>query len=78
MAEPKDTKRTKGKVSLKVSAPHVSVGGGVETEELEENNAKARKGALFLAAVVGIYIVYLIVSGQMGEFLDALSSVDTG
>lgn len=35
----------------------------------------ARKGALFLGGVVVVYIIYLVVSGQMQQFLDALSGV---
>ena len=42
----------------------------------EENKASARKGAIFLGAVVILYIIYLIVSGQMGEFMAALARVD--
>ena len=33
---------------------------------------------LFLSAVVGAYLAYLAISGQMGTFADALSSVDAG
>lgn len=64
------------KVAVKVAAPHVApenIPEGVSDDR--ERDAKARKGALFLAVVVGIYIVYLIFSGQMATFLDALSSV---
>ena len=43
-----------------------------------ENKAKARKGALFLGFVVIAYVVFLIASGQMGQFIEALSRVDLG
>lgn len=42
----------------------------------DENARKARSGAKFLALVVLVYIVYLVVTGQMSSFIDALSSVD--
>ncbi|ERI04031.1 lysylphosphatidylglycerol synthase transmembrane domain-containing protein [Atopobium sp. oral taxon 810] len=41
-----------------------------------ENEAKARKGALFLVGAVIAYIIYLIVSGQMSSFIAALRGVD--
>ena len=41
-----------------------------------ENRASARRGAIFLGVVVIGYIIYLIVSGQMATFIEALSQVD--
>ncbi|MBQ6395670.1 MAG: flippase-like domain-containing protein [Atopobiaceae bacterium] len=38
----------------------------------------AKKGALFLGLVVIAYIVFLVVSGQMAEFLEALRNVKVG
>lgn len=76
MAEEKNTNRTKPKVPLKVSAPHVSGGTAGAASDNEDNKNSARKGALFLVAVVGVYVLYLVFSGQMGQFLDALGSVD--
>lgn len=49
-----------------------SSAGGDEAE----NRASARKGAIFLGAVVIAYIVYLVLSGQMATFIDALSKVN--
>jgi len=49
--------------------------GAASTDEVE-NTAKARKGALFLAVVVIVYILYLVFSGQMGTFAAALSTVE--
>ncbi len=42
----------------------------------DEGTADARKGAKFLGLVVVAYIVYLVLSGQMGTFIEALSNVD--
>ncbi len=42
-----------------------------------DDNAGARKGALFLGAVVVGYVIFLVLTGQMATFLDALSNVDT-
>ena len=65
------------KVAVKVAAPHVAPGEGAEAvADDRERDEKARKGALFLTAVVGLYVVYLVLSGQMMTFLEALSSVD--
>ena len=74
MAENKDAKGTASNVRLKV-------GGRSESKKLQagqgDDNAQARKGALFLAAVVVGYVVFLIVTGQMATFLEALAGVDT-
>lgn len=60
----------------------LKVGGGTSSirsvDDEAENKAKARKGALFLGAVVILYLVYLVFSGQMGEFMEALGRVDLG
>ena len=47
-----------------------------ETEEEASRNEETRKGALFIGCVVLVYVVYLVLSGQMFEFVDALSRVD--
>ena len=52
MAEEKNTNRAKPKVPLKVSAPHVSGGAAGAASDNEDNKNSARKGALFLVAVV--------------------------
>mgnify|MGYP000887481654 CR=1 FL=1 len=72
-------RRPVGAVRVTVSAPHVtdaSAAAGVTDNQ--ESRAQARRGALFLSAVVGAYLAYLTISGQMGTFADALSSVDAG
>ena len=60
----------------------LKVGGGTSSirsvDDEAENKAKARKGALLLGAVVILYLVYLVFSGQMGEFMEALGRVDLG
>ena len=57
----------------KPRAPKAQVGG----TDNDENTAKARKGALFLVGVLVVYVAYLVFSGQMGTFVEALSGVDT-
>ena len=47
-----------------------------ESEVIEEERNDTRKGALFLGCVVLVYIVYLVLSGQMFQFVDALSKVN--
>lgn len=72
-------RRPVGAVRVTISAPHVtdaSAAAGVTDNQ--ESRAQARRGALFLSAVVGAYLAYLTISGQMGTFADALSSVDAG
>lgn len=62
-------------VALKVGGKARSVSS---TDDEAENRAKARKGALFLGVVVIIYLLYLVFSGQMGQFVEALTNVDLG
>lgn len=70
-------KKAPKKVPLQVGAGSGSRSKRPADDEAE-NRAKARKGALFLGGVVIIYILYLIISGQMGQFMAALGSVDLG
>ncbi len=49
---------------------------GVEGDE--GRMTSARKSMLFLGLVVVVYVVYLVVSGNMGSFLQALSGVKVG
>mgnify|MGYP004458070587 CR=1 FL=1 len=46
----------------------VEVSGG-------DDNKSARRGAIFIGVVLVGYIVYLVVTGQMGQFWAAMSSV---
>ena len=43
-----------------------------------DDNAQARKGAIFLGGVVVLYVVYLIATGQMATLIAALAGVDAG
>lgn len=74
------TKHTPPKVPLKVatSGAKAGVSKTAAGDDEAENRMKARKGALFLGVVVIIYVAYLIFSGQMGQFVEALSRVDLG
>lgn len=49
----------------------VEVSGGDDTKT-------ARRGAIFIGIVLIIYIVYLVVSGQMSQFWEAMLSVQGG
>ena len=72
-------RRPVGAVRVTVSAPHVTdASAATGVTDNQESRAQARRGALFLSAVVGAYLAYLAISGQMGTFADALSSVDAG
>lgn len=46
----------------------VEVSGG-------DDHKSARRGAIFIGAVLVIYIVYLVVTGQVAQFMDAMSTV---
>ncbi|MBQ9057573.1 MAG: flippase-like domain-containing protein [Atopobiaceae bacterium] len=54
--------------------PQLRVGGSNSQTKKEDD--KARKGAIFLGFVVVAYIIYLVVTGQMASFAEALSTVD--
>lgn len=74
-ARPQEPKRTK---------LNVGVGGATGTikkqpvDDEEKNRSQATRGAIFLGVVVVAYLLYLIISGQMGEFMAALGRVDLG
>lgn len=76
MASGVDNEHPQKKTTVKVSVS----GGGAKrppaTDEEADRRAKARKGALFLGVVVIIYLAYLILSGQMVQFVAALGQVD--
>lgn len=63
---------------------NVGVGGATGTikkqpvDDEEKNRSQATRGAIFLGVVVVVYLLYLIISGQMGEFMAALGRVDLG
>lgn len=62
----------------------MGVGGSAPTaksmgnDDEAENKAKAARGAIFLGIVVVAYLLFLIFTGQMIEFIAALGSVDLG
>lgn len=62
-----------GKKKTATSAPKPKVG-----DQTDEDTQKAKQGAKFLILVVVIYLVYLILSGQMGTFIEAMQNVDRG
>ena len=78
MPDGNDAKATAKKVSVSVGDAHKAKPSSSQQVEQGDNNAQARKGAIFLGAVVVAYVVFLVVTGQMATFLEALSNVDTG
>ena len=61
---------------------NVGVGGGTGTiksqapDDETKNRSQAKRGAIFLGAVVVVYLLYLVISGQMGGFVEALGRVE--
>lgn len=49
-----------------------------QVEEAKESFGQVRKSILFLFAVVILYALYIVFSGQFDEFVVALADVDTG
>ncbi|MFQ7392372.1 MAG: hypothetical protein ACLRM9_03055 [Collinsella aerofaciens] len=47
----------------------------VELRPRAEMTIRVRRGAIFIGVVLVGYIVYLVVTGQMGQFWAAMSSV---
>lgn len=74
MPQDNRTKNVAKKVPLKVSG---TSSHNRTTEAGGDDNAQARRGAIFLAGVVVVYIVYLVITGQMATFLEALAGVNT-
>lgn len=64
------------KVSVRVSASASVPASQVEAER--ESMGTVRKSLLFLAAVGVAYAAYLIISGQIDEFLSAMGGIDRG
>jgi uncharacterized protein (TIRG00374 family) len=48
------------------------------TTDSEDDTKSAAKGALFLGAVLGVYVLWLVISGQVGQMMDALKNVESG
>lgn len=61
---------------MTASSQHASHSPQVEVEVSGGDDHKsARRGAIFIGAVLVIYIVYLVVTGQVAQFMAAMSSV---
>ncbi len=69
-----DNKNAAKKVPIKVGGSSRKQPQG--SAQQGDNNSQARKGAIFLGAVVVAYIVYLVFTGQMATFIEALSGVN--
>lgn len=74
---PQDTSNTNTAKKVPVKVSSGSARTSRPAPEQGDNKTQARKGAIFLSAVVLIYIVYLVLTGQMATFIEALSGVDT-
>lgn len=77
MAEEQDTKKkpkAPKKVALKVSA--VRTVAAEDREADKESLGQVRKTMVFLFGVAVVYAVYLVVTGQVDEFLTSLAGVD--
>ena len=48
------------------------------TTDSEDDTKSAAKGALFLGGVLAVYILYLVLTGQIQQMQEALSKVDRG
>lgn len=57
------------------SSQHTSKPQGEVEASGGDDNKSARRGAIFIGVVLVGYIVYLVVTGQMGQFWAAMSSV---
>jgi uncharacterized membrane protein YbhN (UPF0104 family) len=69
-----NNKNAAKKVPIKVGGSSRKQAQG--SSQQGDNNSQARKGAIFLGAVVVAYIVYLVFTGQMATFIEALSGVN--
>lgn len=67
---------TRGRVTSRVSSSH-AVSSSQEQAE-KKSMASVRKSLVFLGAVALVYAAYLVISGQMGEFVSSLRDVDRG
>ena len=74
MAQQSNSSKPPKGVSLNVGKAPVHHTSGAPSQG--DDTGQARKGALFLGAVVVGYIVYLVATGQMATFLEALAGVD--
>ena len=75
MPQDENKARAPKKVPIKVGGS--SAKSKRDAQEQGDENTQARKGAIFLGAVVVAYVVYLVVTGQMATLIDALRGVDS-
>ena len=73
-----ELKKPKKKVALKVSGASSSKAQTEDAEADKESMGQVRKTLVFLAFVVVAYVVYLVVTGQIDEFVTSLAGVDLG
>ena len=73
-----ELKKPKKKVALKVSGASSSKAHAEDAEADKESMGQVRKTLVFLAFVVIAYVVYLVVTGQVDEFVTSLAGVDPG
>ncbi len=73
-----EQKKPKKKVALKVSGASMSKAAAEDAEADKESMGQVRKTLVFLAFVVVAYAVYLVVTGQVDEFVTSLAGVDLG
>ncbi len=71
-AAPKAKPKPKPKTSVKAKAAIAKEDAASEKERM----GSVRKSVVFLAAVAVVYVAYLVISGQFGEFMAALGSLD--
>ena len=76
MAE--ELKKPKKKVALKVSGARSTKERAEDAEADKESMGQVRKTLVFLAFVVVAYVIYLVVTGQVDEFVSSLAGVDLG
>ena len=74
MVEDKKKLKPNNKVSMKVTAKRSLSKEQMEQEK--ETFGQVKKSVVFLAGVVVVYMLYLYFSGQMSQFIDAMSGVD--
>ncbi len=72
-----EQKKPKKKVALKVGGAS-SKAAAEDAEADKESMSQVRKTLVFLAFVVVAYTVYLVVTGQVDEFVTSLAGVDLG
>ena len=73
---PKPTVSTPSKAKMKVKVAAQAAVPKEQAQSQQQNMTSVRKSIVFLAAVGIIYILYLVMSGQMDEFVQSLAQID--